>query len=1384
MADMNNPLSPLSYTNKDFRDIYPELLKLVKKLTYKWDPTISNESDPGVILLKLNAIIGDKANYNIDKNILEVFPETLTQDVSARSIYHQLAYDMPWYKSAKTNITLKWVGKELSDSDAITIPQYTMVSDEDNTIVYTLLEAPVFTKGNLTTSVSAMQGIVTDLKVAGDTDIQLVNLDSDNKLYLDDYSVAQNGIFITNKGSSQLWEQVRNLGAEPLGNLYYEFGVDARTNSVYVKFPEDIDKLIDEGLNIKYLISEGQDGNVATNIITTFYDDISVTLGEETIKLNADSCVLYNPSAAKDGENPESIEDAYKSYHKVAGTFDTIITLRDYMNAIYNMEGISNVIVADRTNDIQDTYKVLTGTNTLAPVKTAIRNINGEPAIDAYGLKVYALKDVGEIDSINDFELTFEVLPSASTTVQAIPILLQKDHAVCHDFNNIEPDIPFLFRIAYPLTIKIVPQYKLTTTQQQEVQKNILRALMKQLNSRKVDFGVEPDYSIISDIVSNSEERIKLAIVDDFQYTTYATFWDNTQQVFKTIPINNYENNPFIVYKKESRKLLNSADVLNIVKNYFIPEANKLANPNRVYYILENIFVPDSGAISHPIYIYDYKTLEKMETGVSPTPIVDTDTVTNIRKKIITESILSGTTPLYNPVDTFDYAINQEAQIKNIVTASTLTTTLEISPFGGTISNEHIIPPNYVEGKNISSYTLKSNETLQFLAPSLKTTKNYSSYVVYQFQTDKSTENYLLVTPTDYNEDKGFYKYDSSTNKYIPFTDSDEIAKWKEGKSDKVLFQSYKEYSIPANTDYKLTENDCLLVFYTDSDATSSPYTYEKYTAGTIIKATFNLSGISASDMTVPIYLNPENFLDSGYVPYSNNANSTYSKISALASQYALTTTNTIDIRALNELEIGQKEADIYFITNTRSTENNVDYYNMVFSKLDGVLQYTLQVDEYFIHIDRAHTAYEILGEGTKLQLDTSADTVALKVEAIDITTIAKEGIGSFESRCIRLDYDLTIKEQQIYNLSEGDVVTITMTYPENTLAKDKVYPVFTGISQVIKNYDVFYSTDNLVFTSLPKFKIDNTSWTVKAVLNIDCSSNQPQVISNASTSSQSLQQIKFLSTSDETEISTRLDVEKQFILSDVAIHRVGGNNIDVTYTTLLGDKQSPNFYIYTEIQDYNKEPFSKLDNNIVVNIPQNKDIYAPIGLLSGQYILSFRNNSEYAINVDGGYIDSTSTFISTSTSLSYTNTGVAPGNIGYILLYIDESQNNQLWIHWFTENVVPTGTVEFLSLHKVDITELLQYTDNSYYISTSDIIKLIVEGTSSTSYLNYYQGTDFDFSHIVESENLIPDPIDGKSFFQNNHVFNKYAIAEAKLIVPQTKSNADKSNITIVNNR
>ena len=82
--DIINENQKLSYTNLDFSSIYTEVLDMTKQLTKDWDPSISDESDPGVILVKLSALLADKCNYNIDKNVLECFPESVTQEKNAR----------------------------------------------------------------------------------------------------------------------------------------------------------------------------------------------------------------------------------------------------------------------------------------------------------------------------------------------------------------------------------------------------------------------------------------------------------------------------------------------------------------------------------------------------------------------------------------------------------------------------------------------------------------------------------------------------------------------------------------------------------------------------------------------------------------------------------------------------------------------------------------------------------------------------------------------------------------------------------------------------------------------------------------------------------------------------------------------------------------------------------------------------------------------------------------------------------------------------------------------------------------------------------------------------------------------------------------------------
>ena len=384
-------ISNKSYTNKDFNTIYPELLDLVKKLTNKWDPTTSNESDPGVVLLKLWAILADKNNYNIDKNILETFPLSVTQRANAQKLYDMLGYDMHYYKSAVTDITMWYIGNVLTvmgdpDSEKVTeltVPKFTMITDDSGEIIFTLLDETTFSAKASPVVVKAIQGTIHDYEVNGVTDITLDNLDSEYRLFFTESRIAENGIFIANKGLSGVldfeeWTKVTNLESATLNSKVYKFGVLPNTQSCYIQFPQDIGTLIGNGLKIKYIISDGVSGNVQANQLTTFKDQI-IPLQLTNSALESDSnyseyyeasinsdVTIKNTYSTTNGADPEDIDSAYKNYKKTIGTFNTLVTLEDYQKAIYNLVDdlglpfCSNAVVSDRTNNIVYSTDVVT----------------------------------------------------------------------------------------------------------------------------------------------------------------------------------------------------------------------------------------------------------------------------------------------------------------------------------------------------------------------------------------------------------------------------------------------------------------------------------------------------------------------------------------------------------------------------------------------------------------------------------------------------------------------------------------------------------------------------------------------------------------------------------------------------------------------------------------------------------------------------------------------------------------------------------------------------------------------------------------------------------------------------------------------------------------
>ena len=64
----------VDYTDKDYANILDDLINSIPGITQKWVSTDTN--DPGMILVKLMAIVGDMLFYTQDMQSLEVYPNS------------------------------------------------------------------------------------------------------------------------------------------------------------------------------------------------------------------------------------------------------------------------------------------------------------------------------------------------------------------------------------------------------------------------------------------------------------------------------------------------------------------------------------------------------------------------------------------------------------------------------------------------------------------------------------------------------------------------------------------------------------------------------------------------------------------------------------------------------------------------------------------------------------------------------------------------------------------------------------------------------------------------------------------------------------------------------------------------------------------------------------------------------------------------------------------------------------------------------------------------------------------------------------------------------------------------------------------------------------
>lgn len=363
----------LSPTKKDFVQLWNELLDVAGKLSERWDPTSTNESDPGIVILKALTGIADKLNYNIDKNTLEAFMPTAAQEESMRKLCDMLGYNIKYYKSAVTDVTIRYHNTEpTADEEAalnsgLPISKFTPITNVDQTVHYfTINEKLVSLNTDIQrVTVPCMEGQLVKCESLNENGlITAEQITYNNRFYLPESQIAENGIFVYNATplknnpstlvDGEPWKAVDNLNVKVRGSLVFKFGYDSYESRPYLEFPDDYSELFDLGLFIYYARTNGANGNISPRTLT----QVELPSTDPWGKVSAGSISAENIFAANTGANIETIEQAYNNFKKTVGTFDTLVTCRDYMNKIYMLldgDGkpyVSNIRVTDIRNDL------------------------------------------------------------------------------------------------------------------------------------------------------------------------------------------------------------------------------------------------------------------------------------------------------------------------------------------------------------------------------------------------------------------------------------------------------------------------------------------------------------------------------------------------------------------------------------------------------------------------------------------------------------------------------------------------------------------------------------------------------------------------------------------------------------------------------------------------------------------------------------------------------------------------------------------------------------------------------------------------------------------------------------------------------------------------
>ena len=1129
----NNDISAvkLSPTKKDFYQIWNELLTTARAISERWDPTSTNESDPGIVLLKVLTGVADVLNYNIDKNILEAFMPSAAQEESMRKLTEMMGYNMKYYQSATTKVVLVLSDaakrQELSDKGLV-VPQFTPFSNADKTVNYVTIEDKTLNKNTWNVELDCIEGQAVECETDNDNIISMRQLDDYHRYYLPETQIAENGIFVYNISDgnwSERWKKVENLNTQVAGTLCYKFGFDSRLGRPYLQFPDDIAHIIEDGLVIYYIRTSGINGNISSRTLTTF------ELPEAWEGYELANFIVKQDNAAGNGVNVESLTQAYNGFKKTIGTFDTLVTCRDYMNKIYqlvdtsNIPLVSNVIVSDIRDDINHAATVCSFDE--FGLSYVNKTTGGDGAISNFDLVLYPFTPVGGLGTQREFEESFKYY---SNNISEIKARIEENKTLAHNIIPPAEDDIVCIKNYLQLNAKITTTYKVNYAEEKIILGNIKAALFNAFNMRKLDFGEEIPFDSILETIENADPRIKNVSLDEPTINTYFAKKDGTEIGITETKISGSAT------ENAGQKLYNKLALRNIL-------AGRIAlfdyNTDFKTNFKEVEYPAKQQGSSDPLYAPVYPKSGYITTIQSECAIDTSNVSAENPIELGPNETIKFRAPNLKTTLTYPAYINYYLHLNNDASMNAVAATFE--PLSNFLTRQgYLNPVNQNTFNEIKALVKETN------LPNYTVSGQPAKYTgIYRVvSVSGNTPGYLVTEGgTKYQEATIYKTGDSANNLYVQLDTADKDGLGKDATS--------KEIS--ANEDYQLKPGEYLLFNYTKSNNADG--------TGTDQKVVVNEKYLGNDG----IIIKPNVALKDSQVVHDTDKKS-WTKKSGFdfgaetpAGMLALAPNEQIEIREINKIIFKEDHTYLFLILNNKNliiSANSTSYPS-------AKEEYTLQENEYLFYTDENQVTMAYYGEGTRIKVAGNIALIAKNFDAnnLSIEDVIDGGISAIDwvqFTCSDTD-SITVTEHQYITLAEGDILK-SLKNGENAISTLNN----TWVPCTAATWD---DTGEL-----PKINVDAITWEVRSGLDLNMSPEEVQILRKEDKITDSLT-VNWIDSNSVAHTDTITPVEVDGTVEPVALKSSWDCQTSADTTTLcIIDENNEGVYVDAKIKVFKND--------------------------------------------------------------------------------------------------------------------------------------------------------------------------------------------------------------------